>query len=90
MTFTVQWTTSAEDELAGLWTDASARDEITQAAAEIDRTLRDRPMDCGESRPGGERITLAAPLGILYRLNEQDRFVHVLHVWRFRTPRRRG
>lgn len=83
MSYTVIWLNSAERELARLWLDAAARDEISAAAFEIDRLLRDDPEGQGESRSKTGRILFVHPLAILCEVVKDDRKVFVQHIWRF-------
>jgi hypothetical protein len=86
MSYTVVWKPEAERRLAQLWLDAADRNAVTQAAHQIDQRLRIGPEDAGESRPGGRRLLLVSPLGVLFRVIPQDRLVRVLTVWQFQTP----
>lgn len=83
MTYQVIWSPVAESRLADIWMKAADRTEVTRVAAEIDRSLRSGPADCGESRTGGRRIIVAAPLAAIFRVSEPDRRVVVITVWSF-------
>jgi hypothetical protein len=83
MRFTVLWVPGAEQRLAELWLSSSERDAVTAASHIIDQNLQLDPLSQGESRPGGRRILFEAPLGVIYRVEEQDSIVRVLHVWLF-------
>ena len=83
MRYTVLWSRVAEERLAFHWTDASNRQAVTEAANAIDKLLQADPDSLGESRPDGTRILFVPPLGILYYVNQQERVVSVLTVWRF-------
>lgn len=87
MNYTVLWVAAAEAELARLWTEASRRDEITQAAHEIETRLRVNPLEEGESRPQGRRVLLAPPLGVVFQVVPDDLLVRVLQVWAFQKRR---
>jgi hypothetical protein len=82
MNYTVVWVPSAEQELAALWMDAAHRDAVTRAAYDIDQQLRTDAHERGESRAGNQRILIAAPLGVLFTADPQDRMARVLQVWR--------
>lgn len=82
MKYTVVWKPEAEEELARMWNEAQDRRELTAAANAIDRLLRTSPQDQGESRSGATRIMFVHPLGVIYDVEEQDRLVSVLSVWR--------
>jgi hypothetical protein len=81
--FQVRWRPSALKELADLWTnaDSAGRRAITEATQIIDRQLPNNPQNQGESRAGGRRIFFAPPLGILFRVEPQQRIARVLQVW---------
>jgi hypothetical protein len=83
MTYTVLWVPAAERELAELWTDASRRREVSDAANAIDARLGSAPLDEGESREKGRRILFVPPLGVTFEVSPDDRLVRVLDVWRF-------
>jgi hypothetical protein len=72
--------------LAKLWTQADSikRRAITVASHDIDKRLSADPFGTGESRPGGRRILLIAPLGVTFRVETDGQTVSVLRVWLFR------
>jgi hypothetical protein len=83
--FWVRWEEMALNELTTSWTEADSalRQLITAAAHQIDQQLQSDPYGCGESRTEGRRIHFIYPLGLLYRVEEDEQTVSVLHVWRF-------
>ena len=81
MKYTVVWTLKAEQNLAAIWTNAADREIIASAANSIDQQLANNPIAVGESRPDGRRIAHYLPLGIRFRIHEDDRLVRVLTVW---------
>jgi hypothetical protein len=83
MTYTVLWRPVAEQRLAEIWTLASDRNAITQAAHAIDEALRTDPENVGEARADDVRILFEAPLGVLFTVSPDDRVVYVLSVWRW-------
>jgi mRNA-degrading endonuclease RelE of RelBE toxin-antitoxin system len=83
MKYTVVWKPEAERRLADLWVNATNRRAITDAANEIDKQLGHDPETKGESRSGNRRILLESPLGILFKIDPQDRKVIVLTVWQY-------
>ena len=87
--FRVEWLASALNELAEIWTQADAvlRQAITAATAQIDQKLRIDPSLQGESRAGGRRVLFEAPLGITFRVEQDQQTAIVVRVWLFR---RRG
>jgi hypothetical protein len=84
--FTVTWTQSASDQLAGIWIKAASpmRDEITKYMRSLDRHLRANADRLGESRGTGVRILTDPPLGIEFRVSEPDRLVTVVRAWGIR------
>lgn len=85
MTFTVTWLPDAEAELAELWMSAADPQPVQIAADQIDKQLRYRPHDVGESRSDERRVLISPPLAVIYRIRDEDRLVQVLHVQEFRT-----
>lgn len=85
MKFRIQWQPAARDELAEMWLAASSavRRRITVAAREIENILKHEPHDAGESRSGEERIFFAAPLAVLFEIDENDQLVRILKAWRY-------
>ena len=88
MTYTVGWRKKALDKLAAIWNGASDRQQIADAADEIDDLLRRIPLDVGESREEGVRILTAPPLSIYYSVSASIRHVVVLSVWVSSRPKR--
>ena len=88
--FRVEWLQSALDELAAVWVPAGSalRQAITTAAHEAELQLQRNPEEEGESRPRGDRVHFALPLGINYEVEVESRTVVILHVWCIR-PRRK-
>ncbi len=82
MKYTVVYRLSAESHLAELWNDATDRQQITNAADEIDSRLAKDPHHEGESRSADTRIVFVRPLAVLFEISDPDRMVHVLKVWR--------
>ena len=82
MTYTVLWSRTAENELIALWADQADRAAVTAAADAIDRLLQRNPADQGESRSDSTRVMFLAPLGVLFEIQEKDRKVYVLRVWK--------
>jgi len=81
MKFNVVWTPAAEDDLAGVWTEARDRDAVTSAAHTIDRLLSQDPDSIGEICFDTVRSLSVAPLGVDYEVIEADRIVFVLAAW---------
>lgn len=83
--FRVRWAEAALDELAALWlqADSALRETITAAAHQIDQQLQANPYGLGESRPEGRRVLFFYPLGVSFRVEQDEQTVSVLHIWRF-------
>jgi len=71
--------------LRPLWEQAeeSLRSAIGLALQRIDHELRTEPRRKGESRPDGVRILFAAPLAVLFTVDEEKKLVRVQRVWVF-------
>ncbi|MEX2138686.1 MAG: hypothetical protein WD894_05455 [Pirellulales bacterium] len=78
---------TATAALTDFWLESESpeRIRINDAVLRIDTLLAASPQEQGESRPGGRRILLAPPLGVIYKVYEPDRRVRVLRVLRFRS-----
>jgi hypothetical protein len=87
--FRVRWERRALDELTDLWTqaDSALRQDITAASHTIDRRLARDPLNEGESRPRGRRITFIPPLAVFFRVENDGQTVSVLHLRLFRPAR---
>lgn len=83
MKFTVLWLPETEQELAAIWLKAWDKASITQAANRLDQMLALDPENQGESRDQDRRILLEHPLGIIFRVEKDNRLVYVLTVWHF-------
>jgi hypothetical protein len=81
MKYTVIWKHKALQRLEDIWSRASDRQAITEAADHIDAELRLRPFDIGESREDENRILTEGPLCITYRVRAADLCVDVWSVW---------
>jgi hypothetical protein len=71
---------------AHYWISASSseREKINVAVVQIDALLGTDPQQRGESRPQDRRILLIPPLGVIYKVFEQESLVKVLRILRFR------
>jgi hypothetical protein len=80
--FRVEWLQVALDELMTLWmqADTTQRPAITTASHAIDQRLSSDPLNEGESRPGGRRITFVSPLAVRFQIEADGQTVTVLHV----------
>ena len=81
MNWRVEWATTAEDELANIWLGAPDRAAVTAAAHAFDVRLATDPSADSESRSGGDRIAFEKPLGVIFQVFPDQRFVKVLQVW---------
>jgi hypothetical protein len=83
MRYTVFWAPTAERDLAQLWLQATDRPAIRSAADTLDSLLRVDAHLRGESRYESLRVLHADPLGIDVDVDQRDRTVWVLRVWRY-------
>jgi len=81
MNYTVRWLPRAETRLRWAWLRAVTKEEIAEVADAVNRLLRDRPFDLGESR---ERADLCVwfhrPLFVAFRIDETAKVVYVAAV----------
>ena len=82
MKYTVTWTSAAEQDLAAIWTAASDRDAVNTATNTIDFLLVRDPESRGEPSFDTVRVLTVPPLGVDFEVQEPDRIVFVLSVWR--------
>ena len=82
MRYTVIWKPAAIQELATLWTNASDRERVRISADSFDHDVALQPLELGESSPGGFRVAFADVLGFVFHVDESDRLVSVVRVWR--------
>ena len=82
MNWTVVWLPKAENRLAELWTNATDRNAVRDAADRIDQLLQQDPVNQGESRGGRLRILFERPLAVNFPVDQQTRVVSVTRVWR--------
>jgi hypothetical protein len=88
VTFEVIWNRRALESLATIWLDfPDGRSEISTATDQIDALLQRNPLEEGESRWDDERILVAAPLVVNFKVDPTRPIVRVTHV-RFLRPRR--
>jgi hypothetical protein len=79
--YTVVWSPSARRRLAELWLDNPAvRQEIADAADEVDRALAHEPTSVGISTSGRARLVVRPPISVLFLVLDDDRQVRVIYV----------
>jgi len=78
--WTVQWLSEAEDDLADLWIHAPDRAAVTAAQDQIDQLLRRDPLGNGTELGEGLRKITVDPLKAYYNVDEPARLVTVSHV----------
>ena len=88
MTYDIVWDVAAYRKLEKIWSEANPIGPAVDAFDEIERRLSESPEQEGESRALGRRILIVAPLGVIFRLQQRIREVHILDVWTF--PRRKN
>ena len=82
MSYKVTWRPSAEQQLAGLWVNASDQNDVGAAADRIDDLLERGPLGVGAIRFGASRTLLVPPLVVYYDMDQNAREVLVWAVWR--------
>ena len=84
--FRVRWARRALDELADRWAqaDSALRKALTAASHTIDQRLGRDPLNDGESRSRGRRLTFVPPLAVIFRVENDGQTVSVLNVRLFR------
>ena len=79
MSYTVEWSEPAENELATAWVAASDRGAVASAAHDIEHRLRLDPKNTGESRSSHlSRVVLWSPLGAWFEIIEDDKKARIL------------
>ncbi len=82
MRFTVLWEGAAESDLAEMWLAARDRQRLSEASARIEDRLGRAPESAGESREPGVRLMFDDPLWVEFEIDEPNRKVYILTVWR--------
>ena len=86
MKYTVVWKSTAEDDLAKLWLTARNRNGVRVASDRIEALLRSNPLGIGQKFLSGRRLLFVNEIGVTYRVNDDDRIVVILNVWRTPKP----
>ena len=81
MTWTVIWMPPAEQRLAAVWLAAPVRNDVTEAANEIDIVLEMFPNAVGECLFDDVREYTQPPLTVEYEVDDVNHCVYVLNVW---------
>ena len=82
MNYRVEWTSEAENDLAGLWNAAADRNAMTAASAWLDDQLAVDPLHFGEPWASSvHRIAVDDPIGIEFEVIEDDKLVIVHGVF---------
>lgn len=82
MSYTVDYSEAALDELAAVWLAAADRLAVTRAAHRLELALARHPLVIGLARSSSvNRTVIDLPLGIDYEVIEDDKTVRVLRVW---------
>jgi hypothetical protein len=81
----VIWRDTALDALADAYVaaDRPTRDRIEAAVVRLNSRLAESPESEGESRPDERRITFAAPVAIIFRVDEAALRVRVIQFWTY-------
>jgi hypothetical protein len=83
--FALVWSNRALDQLAALYVDATVEERERMAAGvnALNTRLRSDPLNEGESRAGGLRVTFPALLLVTFFVREKDQLVYVPRVQRY-------
>jgi hypothetical protein len=82
MSYRVDWTEEAENDLAALWIAAPDRNAVTRASHWLDRRLLRAPLNFGEPWASSvHRIATRNPSGIEFEVIEDDKRVLVHGVF---------
>ena len=77
--YTVVWDDEATEALAQIWLESSNRQEITQAAKEVDDNLTYDSSEKG-SEFLGARMLVVHPIWVVFKVQPEDCVVTVLQV----------
>ena len=80
MRWTVSWDDAALDALADAWTGAADRQAVNDAVKRVDRELEWSPDTKGQDFYG-DRLFVAPPLHVVYKVDSAKHTVTVLNVW---------
>lgn len=80
----VDWADEALDSAMEIWMAAGDRNAVSDAIEAIDRELARNAANAGESRPDGQRVTYALPLGVRYEVLDGPPRVRVVACWEVR------
>lgn len=81
MSYTVRLSPLAEGKLRWLWARAFVKEAIAELVDAINRLLRDRPFDLGESRErADQRLWFHRPLCVAFRIDDVAKVVYVATV----------
>jgi hypothetical protein len=82
MSYRVEWTVEAENDLAVRWNTAGDRNTVTAAAQWLDEHLERDPLHFGEPWTSSvHRIAIRDPIGIEFEVIEDDKRVIVHGVF---------
>jgi len=81
--FRVEYLQTVLSSMAAIWVlaDPHTRRAIAAAADQIDRILERDPHNAGESRPGGRRILIVLPVGVIFWFGPDGQTVTVIDFW---------
>lgn len=78
--YRVIWRRAALNRLANIWSKASDPQAVLDASFRISLRIRQDPRSVGESRQGDLRLIFDDPLGVLFRVDPNNRDVIVINV----------
>ncbi|MBX9624056.1 MAG: hypothetical protein K2X82_09630 [Gemmataceae bacterium] len=78
--FALSWGDTPLDRMADAYIrlDLAAQDRLAGAVENLNTRLRSDPLDVGESRTGGYRLTFLPGLQVLFRVDLTTRTVEVI------------
>jgi hypothetical protein len=85
--YQVRWLPSALNEFADQWIRATFRRASSDHFSHLGgrtKARRGEPVEEGESRPKGRRITFVPPLALTFRVGSDEGTVTIVHVRVFR------
>jgi len=82
MKYTVVWLKPAQDHLADIWVAAADKSAVSFASNAIDVILGQDPYANSKSKADNERVLFVDPLGVVFKVSDDDCMVTVSAVWR--------
>jgi mRNA-degrading endonuclease RelE of RelBE toxin-antitoxin system len=80
VSYRIAYRRRAKEKLADVWMNAADPNAVTAAINEVEDKLHRDPLTTGVSRPGGYRLVIEGPIGVLYRVDPQQKRVIIISV----------